>query len=138
MTNSNRIHLGVALEGAGIHPAAWREPSARPDELFTPEYWVGLVQLAEQGLLDFATIEDSLALQSSEFLRGDERTDEVRGRLDALLVASRVAPVTTHIGLIPTVTTTHTEPFHVSKAVATLDYTSEGRAGWQADRKRVV
>ncbi|NYF12857.1 alkanesulfonate monooxygenase SsuD/methylene tetrahydromethanopterin reductase-like flavin-dependent oxidoreductase (luciferase family) [Pseudoclavibacter sp. JAI123] len=132
MTNPNRIHLGVALDGAGIHPAAWREPSARPDELFTPEYWVGLVQLAEQGLLDFVTIEDSLALQSSEFLRRDNRTDEVRGRLDALLIASRVSPVTEHIGLIPTVTTTHTEPFHVSKAVATLDYTSLGRAGWQA------
>ncbi|MBF4457506.1 LLM class flavin-dependent oxidoreductase [Pseudoclavibacter sp. VKM Ac-2867] len=132
MTNPPRIHLGVALDGAGLHPAAWREPSARPDELFTPDYWVGLVQLAEQGLLDFVSIEDSLALQSSERLHDDDRTDEVRGRLDALLIASRVAPVTHSIGLIPTVTTTHTEPFHVSKAVATLDYTSEGRAGWQA------
>jgi alkanesulfonate monooxygenase SsuD/methylene tetrahydromethanopterin reductase-like flavin-dependent oxidoreductase (luciferase family) len=42
-----------------------------------------------------------------------------------------VAPVTRRIGLIPTVTTTHTEPFHVSTAIATLDYTSRGRAGWQ-------
>src|SRR5690606_25128531 len=33
---------------------------------------------------------------------------------------------------IPTVTTTHTEPFHVATALATLDYTSRGRAGWQA------
>ena len=29
-------------------------------------------------------------------------------------------------------TTTHTEPFHVSKAIATLDYISQGRAGLQA------
>jgi alkanesulfonate monooxygenase SsuD/methylene tetrahydromethanopterin reductase-like flavin-dependent oxidoreductase (luciferase family) len=29
------------------------------------------------------------------------------------------------------VTTTHTEPFHVSKALATLDHLSGGRAGWQ-------
>lgn len=128
---SDRLRLGVALDGAGWHPAAWREPSARPDELFTPGYWVDLVRTAEAGLLDFVTIEDALALQSDAPFAPDERTDEVRGRLDALLIASRVAPVTSRIGLIPTVTTTHTEPFHVSKAVATLDYASEGRAGWQ-------
>ena len=28
-------------------------------------------------------------------------------------------------------TVTHTEPFHVSKAIATLDHVSHGRAGWQ-------
>ena len=41
-------------------------------------------------------------------------------------------PATRHIGLIPVATVTHTEPFHVSKAIATLDYASHGRAGWQA------
>jgi alkanesulfonate monooxygenase SsuD/methylene tetrahydromethanopterin reductase-like flavin-dependent oxidoreductase (luciferase family) len=131
MSSSSRLRVGVALEGAGWHPAAWREPSSRPDDLFTADYWVQLVRTAETGLLDFVTIEDSLALQSSDLFAADERTDEVRGRLDALLIASRVAPVTSHIGLIPTVTTTHTEPFHISKGIATLDYTSEGRAGWQ-------
>jgi alkanesulfonate monooxygenase SsuD/methylene tetrahydromethanopterin reductase-like flavin-dependent oxidoreductase (luciferase family) len=48
-----------------------------------------------------------------------------------VLVASRVAPVTRHLGLVPVATVTHTEPFHVSKAIATLDYISHGRAGWQ-------
>ncbi|MHC9043172.1 LLM class flavin-dependent oxidoreductase [Microbacterium saperdae] len=131
MSSSTRLRVGVALDGAGWHPAAWREESSRPTELFTPGYWVDLVQTAEAGLLDFVTIEDSLSVQSTSFHAGDGRTDEVRGRLDALLIASRVAPVTSHIGLIPTVSTTHTEPFHVSKAVATLDYASEGRAGWR-------
>jgi alkanesulfonate monooxygenase SsuD/methylene tetrahydromethanopterin reductase-like flavin-dependent oxidoreductase (luciferase family) len=62
----------------------------------------------------------------------DDRTDHVRGRLDAVLVAARVAPVTSDIGIVPVATTTHTEPFHVSKAIATLDYVSHGRAGLQA------
>ena len=39
--------------------------------------------------------------------------------------------MTNHIGLIPVATVTHTEPFHVSKAIATLDFVSHGRAGWQ-------
>ncbi|GAA3311042.1 hypothetical protein GCM10020295_79750 [Streptomyces cinereospinus] len=74
------------------------------------------------------TFEDGLGPQSSHFLDPDERSDQVRGRLDAVLIASRVAPLTRHIGLVPTVVTTHTEPFHLSKAIATLDYVSAGRA----------
>ena len=46
-----------------------------------------------------------------------------------MLIAARVAPVTRHIGLVPDVIVTHTEPFHASKAIATLDYVSAGRAG---------
>jgi alkanesulfonate monooxygenase SsuD/methylene tetrahydromethanopterin reductase-like flavin-dependent oxidoreductase (luciferase family) len=125
------LHLAVALDGAGWHPAAWRLPSARPSELLTAGYWVDLVRRAEQGLLDFVTIEDALALQSSSRTGPDGRVDEVRGRLDAVLVAARVAPLTARIGLVPTATVTHTEPFHVSKAIATLDYVSQGRAGWR-------
>jgi alkanesulfonate monooxygenase SsuD/methylene tetrahydromethanopterin reductase-like flavin-dependent oxidoreductase (luciferase family) len=116
------MHLAVALDGAGWHPAAWREPRARPAELFTARYWADAITEAERGLLDFVTIEDGFSLQSA-------RTDQVTGRLDAVLIAARVAPLTRHIGLIPTVIVTHTEPFHIAKAIATLDYASNGRAG---------
>ena len=102
---------------------------ARPRELFTAGYWADLVAEAERGLLDFVTIEDALGLQSSVPFAPDERTDQVRGRLDAVLIAARIAPLTRHIGLVPTAVATHTEPFHLSKAIATLDYVSSGRAG---------
>ena len=116
------LHLAVALDGAGWHPAAWREPRARPAELFTGRYWTDVIAEAERGLLDFVTIEDGFSLQSAH-------AERVAGRLDAVLIAARVAPLTRHIGLIPTVVVTHTEPFHISKAIATLDYASSGRAG---------
>jgi alkanesulfonate monooxygenase SsuD/methylene tetrahydromethanopterin reductase-like flavin-dependent oxidoreductase (luciferase family) len=121
--SSRQIHLAVALDGAGWHPAAVREPDAVPaHELFGARYWLDQVQLAESGLLDFVTIEDGFTARTE---------GSVRGRLDAALIAARVAPLTSHIGLVPTVTTTHTEPFHVSKTIATLDYASTGRAGWR-------
>ncbi|MEU8843819.1 LLM class flavin-dependent oxidoreductase [Streptomyces roseus] len=129
LSHSAPLHLAVSLDGAGRHPAAWREPGARPAELFTARYWAGLVAEAEAGLLDFVAFEDGLALQSSSPAGHDERTDRVRGRLDAVLTAARVAPLTRRIGLVGAVTATHTEPFHVSKAVATLDHVSRGRAG---------
>ncbi len=97
--------------------------------MFTAGYWSDLVLEAERGLLDFVTIEDSLRLQSEDSFVPDDRIDRVRGRLDAVLTAARIAPVTRHIGLVPTAVVTHTEPFHVSKAIATLDYVSGGRAG---------
>ena len=98
-SGNNNLHLAIALDGAGWHPAAWREPDARPTELFTPRYWVDLVQQAEHGLANFVTIEDGLRLQSDHPLHPDDRTNRVRGRLDATLIAARVAPVTSHIGL---------------------------------------
>jgi alkanesulfonate monooxygenase SsuD/methylene tetrahydromethanopterin reductase-like flavin-dependent oxidoreductase (luciferase family) len=127
----SQLHLAVALEGSGWHPAAWREPAARPGELFTAGYWQDLVAEAERGRLDFVTIDDSLTLQSTDFDGPDGRTDQVRGRLDAVLVAARMAPLTRHIGLLPTAVVTPTEPFHLAKAVATLDYVCAGRAGVQ-------
>ena len=125
------LQLSVALDGCGFHPAAWRDPSARPKELFTARYWADLVQTAERGLLDFVTIEDGFGQQSSRRSGPDGRTDQVRGRLDALMIATRVAPLTKHIGLIPTAITTHTEPFHVASGFSTLDFVSRGRAGWR-------
>ncbi|MFF4058116.1 LLM class flavin-dependent oxidoreductase [Streptomyces sp. NPDC001668] len=79
--------------------------------------YVALARLAERGGLDFVTLDDTFA----------------RPGPDALGVLSRVAPATRRIGLVPTVTTTHTEPFHVQAAVATLDWVSRGRAGWRID-----
>ncbi|WP_335937196.1 LLM class flavin-dependent oxidoreductase [Streptomyces sp. PTD5-9] len=84
---------------------------------YDPGHYTGLARLAERGALDFVTLGDSFA----------------RPGPDALAVLSRVAPATDRIGLVPTVTTTHTEPFHVSSAVATLDWVSRGRAGWLVD-----
>lgn len=129
MAHDRPLHLAVALDGAGWHPAAWREPAARPDALFTASYWADLVRTAEAGMLDFVTIEDALGVQTDDPAR-------VQGRLDAVQIAARVGPVTSHIGLVPTATVTHTEPFHISKAIATLDFVTGGRAGWRAQVSR--
>jgi alkanesulfonate monooxygenase SsuD/methylene tetrahydromethanopterin reductase-like flavin-dependent oxidoreductase (luciferase family) len=133
MPDAGELHLAAALDGAGWHPAAWREPGARPADLFTAGYWADLAAEAERGLLDFVTIEDALGLQAASRYGGpDDRTDQVRGRLDAVLIAAQIATRTSRIGLVPAASTTHTEPFHLSTAIATLDYVSSGRAGWRA------
>jgi alkanesulfonate monooxygenase SsuD/methylene tetrahydromethanopterin reductase-like flavin-dependent oxidoreductase (luciferase family) len=125
---TEHLHLGVALDGYGWHPEAWRH-TPEPQPVTSGRYWAGLAATAERGLLDFLTFDDALTAQRRRRPEIDPRW--LAGRPDAVLVASRVAPVTHHIGLIPVATVTHTEPFHVSKAIATLDFVSHGRAGWQ-------
>jgi alkanesulfonate monooxygenase SsuD/methylene tetrahydromethanopterin reductase-like flavin-dependent oxidoreductase (luciferase family) len=125
---TDRIHIGVALDGYGWHPEAWRHtPDSAP--VTSGRYWADLAATAERGLLDFVTFDDALTPQRRR--RPEIEPRWLAGRPDAVLVASRVAPATHHIGLIPVATVTHTEPFHVSKAIATLDFVSHGRAGWQ-------
>jgi alkanesulfonate monooxygenase SsuD/methylene tetrahydromethanopterin reductase-like flavin-dependent oxidoreductase (luciferase family) len=129
---TGEFHLGVALDGYGWHPQAWRATLASDPgtpSVLSGRYWAELAATAERGLLDFLTIDDTLMPQPGRRERIDPR--RLAGRADAALVAARIAPVTRHIGLIPVATLTHTEPFHVSKSIATLDYVSHGRAGWQ-------
>jgi alkanesulfonate monooxygenase SsuD/methylene tetrahydromethanopterin reductase-like flavin-dependent oxidoreductase (luciferase family) len=56
---------------------------------------------------------------------------EGRVRIDAPTLAAFAAPTVPGIGIAPTLSTTHSEPFHLAKAVQTLDHASLGRAAWQ-------
>ncbi len=126
------LRLGVALDGYGWHPQAWRSTLAADPatgSVLSGRYWADLAATAERGLLDFLTIDDTLMPQPGR--REPISPRRLAGRGDAVLIAARIAPVTRHIGLIPVATVTHTEPFHVSKAIASLDHISHGRAGWQ-------
>ena len=49
---------------------------------------------------------------------------------EPLTLLSALAPLTTHIGLIATASTTYNEPYHVARKFASLDHLSGGRAGW--------
>jgi alkanesulfonate monooxygenase SsuD/methylene tetrahydromethanopterin reductase-like flavin-dependent oxidoreductase (luciferase family) len=117
-------HLAVEVAGAGRHPAAWRRADADPEALFTARHHLDLARLAAAAGVDLVALPDTFAPP------GDDPT-LVRGSLDAVAVAARVAPAVPGIGLVPTATVTHTEPFHLSKAIATLDLVSRGRAGWE-------
>ncbi|MBN9099051.1 MAG: LLM class flavin-dependent oxidoreductase [Pseudonocardia sp.] len=114
-------YLAVEVSGAGRHPGAWR----RAGPVLTPDYHVELAATAARAGVDFLALGDSFAGQEGP-------------TLDAVAIAARVAPVVPEIGLVPTVTVTHTEPFHISKAIATLDLVSSGRAGWEVAVSRTA
>ncbi len=115
----NHLILSASIAGFGYHPGA---PRTNAQRLVEVAYYRQLVQTAERGLLDFVLLHDARALPA----------DAAFGRLDALAVLSRLAPETCSIGLAISKPTTYTEPFTVSREVATLDFVSGGRAAWNA------
>ncbi len=91
------LHLAVALDGTGWHPALLARAAGPRGRNALAAVLDRPGQAGRSGLLDFVTIEDGLTLQSDHPFRPDDRTDQVRGRLDAVLDrprASRLAPDT--------------------------------------------
>ena len=122
------LHVAVALEGYGWHPEAWRHTPERRSVL-SGRYWVELARTAERGLLDFVTFDDGLTPQRRR--RPEIEPDGWPGGPTRCSSRRGWPPRRSHIGLVPVATVTHTEPSHVAKAIATLDFVSHGRAGWQ-------
>jgi alkanesulfonate monooxygenase SsuD/methylene tetrahydromethanopterin reductase-like flavin-dependent oxidoreductase (luciferase family) len=112
------MHLAVELTAAGRHPAAARWAGLDPAVLLSAVHHAGLVRTAARRGLDLALIPHTFHPDGGPLL-------------DAVSLAARIAPVVPGIGLAPTASVTHTEPFHVSKSIATLDIVSSGRAGWE-------
>jgi alkanesulfonate monooxygenase SsuD/methylene tetrahydromethanopterin reductase-like flavin-dependent oxidoreductase (luciferase family) len=118
------VHLGIDLSDTGARAAAWRDHGSQGQRLFDLDKLTEHVAVAERGALDFVVFDESFALHPS-------RNTTLQGRLDAALVAARLAPRTAGIGLVAQLDATLTEPDHVAQAVATIDRASGGRAAWQ-------
>ena len=125
MTAERRyLNLNVYLRNSGYHEAAWRVSAADPAGVLDPRHYAELAQTAERGVLDSIFLPDSpgVAEFRSEYLPG--------AGLDPLQLLSSVAMVTGQVGLIATVSTTYSFPWDVARRLATLDFLSHGRAGW--------
>ncbi len=54
------------------------------------------------------------------------------GAQEPLIVLAALSAVTSHVGLIATVTTTFHHPYNLARLFGTLDHVSNGRAAWNA------
>ena len=125
MTEPRRyLMLNAYLRNSGYHEAAWRVSPADPAAILDPRYYIDLAQTAERGVLDSIFLPDSpgVAEFRAEYLPG--------AGLDPLQLLSSVAVATEQVGLIATASTTYSFPWDVARRVATLDFLSHGRAGW--------
>lgn len=123
---ARELHLGVNVLSDGMHPAAWQYPSADPHWFTDPAYWIELAHIAERGTLDALFLADSPSLEQDP----DQPLGAPPLALDPIVLLSTLASVTTHLGLIATVSTSFEEPYNVARRFATLDHLSRGRVAW--------
>ncbi|MBC8719130.1 LLM class flavin-dependent oxidoreductase [Ochrobactrum sp. Marseille-Q0166] len=111
MTQSKALLLGVGISAATTPQTGKKQ---------TRQFWTELIKPFDTAFA-FLTLEDEFAHKEGD-------------GLDAILLANWLAPRLTNIGIIAGASLNFLEPFHVSTAIATLDYVSEGRAGLLAQQ----
>jgi FMN-dependent oxidoreductase (nitrilotriacetate monooxygenase family) len=123
---ARELHLGVNVLSDGTHPSAWQYPLADPHWFTDPAYWANVARIAERGTLDALFLADSPSL----FQKPDEPLVAPPLALDPIVLLSTLASVTTHLGLIGTVSTSFEEPYNIARRFSSLDHLSRGRVAW--------
>lgn len=123
-----KLRLGAFIPGAGQHVAAWRHPDAQADGGLNLEHYKRIVQTAERGKFDAMFLADGLAANFGGNL-SEGRSDK-GATFEPVTLFSALSVVTTNIGFIATASTTYEEPYQLARKFASLDYLSNGRAGW--------
>jgi FMN-dependent oxidoreductase (nitrilotriacetate monooxygenase family) len=117
---------GVQGWGTPSYPAAYRWDR--------PQLLQEMAQHLERACFDFILPEDS-AMVPDVYGGSMEiylRHAAFAPKFDPAVMASFIAQATTHIGIVPTLSTVYYPPFLLARLVATLDHLTGGRIGWNA------
>ncbi|MFE4569762.1 LLM class flavin-dependent oxidoreductase [Paenibacillus chitinolyticus] len=123
MSKKRQLKLGALLHGVGGNPAMWRHPDSQPDASVNFELYKKWVRKAEAGKFDLIFIADGLYIN-------EKSIPHFLNRFEPITILSALAAVSTHIGLVGTLSTSYSEPFTVARQFGSLDAISGGRAGW--------
>lgn len=123
MSKPRQLKLGAMVHGVGHGWGEWRHPDALPNASTDFGFYKQQTALAEAARFDFVFIADSLHIHAKS-------SPHYLNRFEPLTILSALAALTTHIGLVATVTVSYSEPYQVARQLASLDHISGGRAGW--------
>lgn len=112
----------------GAHAAGWRHPDADVGRLHDVDFHARAAQTAERGKFDAFFLADAQGFRTIAGAAAYSRTDAPR--MEPITLLSALSMVTSHIGLIGTMSTSYNEPYSVARRLSTLDHISCGRSGW--------
>jgi FMN-dependent oxidoreductase (nitrilotriacetate monooxygenase family) len=118
-----KIQFGIILHGPGGHMNAWRSEDVPSDASTNFEHYLNITKKAETAGFSFIFVADGLYIN-------EKSIPHFLSRFEPLTVLSALAPLTKHIGLVGTVSTSYSEPYTVARQLGTIDKISHGRAGW--------
>ncbi|WP_028694034.1 LLM class flavin-dependent oxidoreductase [Pseudomonas cremoricolorata] len=121
-TSPRQLRLGLFVQALGHHVGGWRADGAQgsPTDI---DWFTWIAKTAEQGKFDMFFVGDALATSV-------HRLPSTMSRLEPLTLLSALAVQTRHIGLAATASTTFDEPFHLARALCSVDHISGGRMAW--------
>lgn len=125
MTIRKQLHIGMSLAPTWLNGDAWRQPNSNIERLYCRDFYLDIARRAEAAKLDFLFRPDSLFLNEQALAAGPGFSS-----LDPALLLAAIAGETSHIGLITTASTTFYQPYAVARQIQSLNWLSEGRAGW--------
>ncbi|GIJ57366.1 LLM class flavin-dependent oxidoreductase [Virgisporangium aurantiacum] len=118
------LHLGVFFTGVGPN-LIWTAPNfASHTHIDT---FVATVKTMERGLFDAFFLGEGLRVRENQ---GRVYDLDVAGRPDAITQLAALAAETERIGLVATQNATYNFPADLARRLASLDFVSGGRAGW--------
>ncbi|MEM5585611.1 NtaA/DmoA family FMN-dependent monooxygenase [Roseibium sp. AS2] len=120
-----KLHIGMSLAPTWLSGDAWRRPDSGVEGLYGSDFFLDIAQRAEWAKLDFAFLPDSLFLNT-----GLLETGTGFASLDPTLLLASIARETSRIGLLSTASTTFYPPYIVARQIQSLNWLSNGRAGW--------
>ncbi len=119
-----QVILGAQFPGVNNF-TVWSDPAAGSQVAFSS--FRHFAETVERGKFDFIFLAEGLRVREQ---KGRFHELDVVGRPNTLAILSALASITTHVGLVGTLTTTFNEPYPLARQLATLDILSGGRAGW--------
>lgn len=127
-----RFHLGWFL--AGSNAQGWGLPWTGNigRTWMKPDLYVDVVRALERACFDYVLLEDNVFVADTY---GDSMDIYLRNaiqvpRMEPTILAPILAQATSHIGIVPTISTFAYHPYLVARTIGTLDLLSNGRAGW--------
>ena len=117
-------HFNLFVANHGYHEASWKVSPNGAKGALGLDHFIEIAQLCERGAIDSLFFADAPGV--SEF-----RTwFMAQAGYDPIDLLAALAPVTEHIGLLATASTTYSSPWDLARRFATLDHLTNGRAGW--------
>src|SRR5580704_17649726 len=117
--------LGATVQTLGAWPSGWRQPTAHRNPRDDRAELARIATAAESAGLQFLYFGDWLAT-SAQF----EFTDPyLLARIEPFAAISYLAAITSRIGLVATVSSSHSEPYSTARSSASIDILSDGRVG---------
>ncbi|MCI0144092.1 NtaA/DmoA family FMN-dependent monooxygenase [Arthrobacter bambusae] len=126
-TREDLMSLVMFFSDTGRMNSAWRLPNSPVEELYTLDLPTRIVQQAERAKFDAVFFANVIYKSANRIGKHPFSTG-----YEPLTLLSGLAARTTNIGLIATASMTFIHPFNLARFLASVDWLSDGRVGWNA------